>query len=521
MDAAQLEEKCAQNIAEATIALRKESFPERFDSSYIKHIHKCMFEKTFEWAGHTRDKPFIFMDGSSAYMPEMSLSENVHYADGKEFRKLFREFDNTLAEKNNLRGLSRTEFIRHAAPLFASLNYIHPFRDGNEHVQRLFFERLSQFAGHELNFSLVTRERMIDACSGAMERNNLTLVRHMFEDISNPHKREILQNFMKHAESFQKEGFDTRNVVVALEDFPVFGVFAGVRDDIVAVSTKDMLVICETKDFDEEQQLKTLSKGDFVSFSSKQSPEILIPEKKMGFLPKNELFQMIEKHILIRESTQLIQRLSQTVYNNPNILDDKLSQINKDQSFAATLSQQIETNPRSIAELAGAKYLFVKNNTRKNAENCALALATVVREHGEIATYVCEQSVENYQQERERKGVSIDVPNARLQNVLSLSKSAKLQKEAFLLDPDLKKEFECYEKALNKRLSRKEHKAIEEKDFLELAKTVGVSIKQAQKIARIVDLTKATQRHVQELDAESSKKLITAVVKQRKRAASF
>ncbi|MDD9334024.1 MAG: Fic family protein, partial [Bartonella sp.] len=106
----------------------------------------------------------------------------------------FQEFDEMLSTKDNLRGLSRQEFVSEATKLFSFLNYIHPFKDGNGRAQRIFFEKLAKAAGHKLDFSVVTQKRMIHACSNAMPENaNYEVMRHLFEDISNPEKVHLLQ----------------------------------------------------------------------------------------------------------------------------------------------------------------------------------------------------------------------------------------------------------------------------------------------------------------------------------------
>ncbi|MDD9330745.1 MAG: type IV secretion system effector protein, partial [Bartonella sp.] len=51
---------------QAIVNLHNEPLPERFDSSYLKYIHKRLFENTFEWAGNSRDCPFTFKDGTTA-----------------------------------------------------------------------------------------------------------------------------------------------------------------------------------------------------------------------------------------------------------------------------------------------------------------------------------------------------------------------------------------------------------------------------------------------------------------------
>ncbi|MDD9332134.1 MAG: Fic family protein, partial [Bartonella sp.] len=114
----------------------------------------CFYHKTFEWAGHTRDVPFMFLDGTIAFQPKIKkVISNTFFAIGEEIQINLKEFDKMLAEKNNLKGLSRKEFAFEAAKCFVFLNYIRPFKKGNGYTQRFFFQRLAENAGYRLNFS--------------------------------------------------------------------------------------------------------------------------------------------------------------------------------------------------------------------------------------------------------------------------------------------------------------------------------------------------------------------------------
>lgn len=71
------------------------------------------------------------------------------------------------------RALKRDEFVRELSDLYTSINYLHPFREGNGRTQRLFFRQLAQRAGYKLNFALVDSDRMmlatIHAASGIQD----------------------------------------------------------------------------------------------------------------------------------------------------------------------------------------------------------------------------------------------------------------------------------------------------------------------------------------------------------------
>jgi cell filamentation protein len=64
-----------------------------------------------------------------------------------------------------------------------AINGAHPFREGNGCTQRVFLRKLAMQAGHELEFSVVSRERMVQASIAANEQSDSTMMRRMFDEI--------------------------------------------------------------------------------------------------------------------------------------------------------------------------------------------------------------------------------------------------------------------------------------------------------------------------------------------------
>ena len=52
------------------------------------------------------------------------------------------------------------------------LNAVHPFREGNGRTQRVFIEALAHAAGYNLDFSVASRERMIQASIAGNENGD-------------------------------------------------------------------------------------------------------------------------------------------------------------------------------------------------------------------------------------------------------------------------------------------------------------------------------------------------------------
>ena len=115
---------------------------------YIKRLHKHLFSDIYDWAGELRrtdiSKGNIFCQ---------------HELIGVNAEALFNE----LKIENYLEGLDEGTVIKRLAYYLGDLNTIHPFREGNGRVQRLFIRELASRVGYLINFDGITAEEMIQA----------------------------------------------------------------------------------------------------------------------------------------------------------------------------------------------------------------------------------------------------------------------------------------------------------------------------------------------------------------------
>jgi cell filamentation protein len=63
-----------------------------------------------------------------------------------------------LAEADHLRGLDRPAFVDALTVLFARVNALHPFREGNGRTLRAFLAQLARAAGHPVRWAGLTAE---------------------------------------------------------------------------------------------------------------------------------------------------------------------------------------------------------------------------------------------------------------------------------------------------------------------------------------------------------------------------
>lgn len=116
---------------------------------YLQHIHATLFSELYNWAGQIREVN-ISKGGTSFCIAPRIIPEI-----GRLFKK--------LESENYLQNLSYSEFVMKLAEYYAEFNMVHPFREGNGRVQRLFFEHLAAYNGYALDWSSISQDDWVKA----------------------------------------------------------------------------------------------------------------------------------------------------------------------------------------------------------------------------------------------------------------------------------------------------------------------------------------------------------------------
>lgn len=156
------------------------------DAAHLKAIHRHLFQDVYEWAGRTRDEKVRLSDGTIATEPIIRKAGGKPFMLGARIPGALKAISDRLRKANYLRGLSRDEFATQAADIMAAINAIHAFREGNGRTQRAFIRALAKAAGHTLDFTVISQERMIQASIAANEREDPSIMRRLFADATNP-----------------------------------------------------------------------------------------------------------------------------------------------------------------------------------------------------------------------------------------------------------------------------------------------------------------------------------------------
>ncbi|WP_413154787.1 BID domain-containing T4SS effector [Bartonella sp. cb54] len=494
-DAQALEERRTHDIATAVINLRQQPPPNKINSEYLMYLHHCMFAEAYEWAGIARSIPFIMRDGSTAYMPKMEKEDSdIVFAEGDDIQKKLQELDNVLAEKNYLKNLSRTEFVHEAATIFTHLYKIHPFIQGNTLTQQMFFEKLAEQAGHQLDFSLVTPERMQLSNSMSITENEPEYVQWMLEDISHPKKANILREFKHHMENEQH--IDLQEcLVVAVGEGEIFtGIYKGAYENSFSIKINDNHIVGH-KDQITPEQLKTWKIGEKVTFRAlmdKKIEQVFIPKEDLAPLTTAEITTKIAANAFVQQSRQEVNDLVKLVYGNPHALQTPLNLISEDPKLGERLSKHIMENPQSIHSLAGFTAFGVKNQERKEAEDHIEQLCYAVANYVDVVKNVKRDITHAHKAEKYRLAKQVNMPSEELKKALLLPKEE--QQKVFAYSTTLRRELHHFSWQINDRLSIEERQAINQGDYQKIAETVGISMDKAKEITTIGLLAKEVSR---------------------------
>jgi cell filamentation protein len=221
--------------------------PGDFDAEHLKAIHRHLFRDVYEWAGHTRDERLRLSDGVIASEPVMRKAAGATFVIGPSIPAALDELARTLRQADHLRGLSREEFAFRAADTMSEINAIHPFREGNGRTQRVFIEELAKQAGHPLDFMVVSHERMVWASIAAHEQSDPSMMRRLFDEISNPARVAPLRQAIEFLDG-RRFPWNDHYIATTEPGYQVELVLVGIAGDNFMARTKSDILVGRSSD---------------------------------------------------------------------------------------------------------------------------------------------------------------------------------------------------------------------------------------------------------------------------------
>lgn len=139
-----------RDITSALIAKAYIEIPfEDVDFDFYKNLHYYVFSDIYEWAGKIRNVD-MSKKGTRFCTPEKIETRG---------RAIF-EY---LSKKSYFTALADEEFVKEFTELYCRLNYLHPFREGNGRVQRLFLSMLLKNMEKSIDFSKIDTDLLMIA----------------------------------------------------------------------------------------------------------------------------------------------------------------------------------------------------------------------------------------------------------------------------------------------------------------------------------------------------------------------
>ena len=140
-------EEAERNITALRILELRQNPPDgAMNFQYLKRLHKYIFGDIYDWAGEVRN---VNINKGTMFCSHLFISQQAEY--------IFRQ----LKKEQYLQNCTSDTMPLRLAYYLSEINALHPFREGNGRVQRLFIEILAERAGYEVDFSDVSAEEMI------------------------------------------------------------------------------------------------------------------------------------------------------------------------------------------------------------------------------------------------------------------------------------------------------------------------------------------------------------------------
>lgn len=141
-----------------------------FDLAHLCQIHQYLFQDVYDWAGEVRSVDIIRGDSRFCNVRQIQSYSNTVFS--------------ALAAEKYLVNLEPNVFASRLAHYLSEINAIHPFREGNGRVQRLFISHLAEHAGYSLDFSTLDQAALYPLMQASFLGNEQPLSVLIFKIIS-------------------------------------------------------------------------------------------------------------------------------------------------------------------------------------------------------------------------------------------------------------------------------------------------------------------------------------------------
>jgi len=141
-----------------------------FDLAHLCKIHQYLFQDVYEWAGEVRSVDIIRGESRFCNVRHIQSYSNTVFS--------------AIATEKYLVNLEPKVFSNRLAHYLSEINAIHPFREGNGRVQRLFISQLAEHAGYFLDYSALDQAELYPVMQESFLGNEQPLSELIFQIIT-------------------------------------------------------------------------------------------------------------------------------------------------------------------------------------------------------------------------------------------------------------------------------------------------------------------------------------------------
>ena len=141
-----------------------------FDLAHLCKIHGYLFQDVYEWAGEIRSVDIIRGESRFCNAFQIQSYSNTVFS--------------ALATERYLINLEPKLFARRLAHYLSEINAIHPFREGNGRVQRLFISQLADHADYAVDYSELNQSEFYSVMQASFFGKEQPLADLIFKIIS-------------------------------------------------------------------------------------------------------------------------------------------------------------------------------------------------------------------------------------------------------------------------------------------------------------------------------------------------
>lgn len=166
-DEAQLD-AVERSITSGLIAKAMIEMPfENVDFKFYKNLHNYVFSDIYEWAGSVRS-----IDMSK---------KGTNFCSATKINERAERIFLNLQTTDYLKMVPTDEFVNEFTDLYCDLNYLHPFREGNGRIQRLFLNMLLRYNNKTINFANIDKDLLMIATIKSVS-GDVFMLRDIFKE---------------------------------------------------------------------------------------------------------------------------------------------------------------------------------------------------------------------------------------------------------------------------------------------------------------------------------------------------